>query len=300
MRLYFKRLSQVQVAAFVKGQSKGRLYRENVCAITFKCTRGNEFTANLFPAAGVDHHLPELPIELAVVYDQDKQRDIAKEVLHRVEEQSNPNCRIFVTCGDCFGFSYFKHFSRLLKEQANEKKLQIGGCIFLGPCPTPMSNFAFSSWPFISNWVTRPLWGNPNPFLLNYYLILERKNSTPGQIRHKFNVMKKSVRENFHKYGAEEWSGNYLLKHEQEQWPLLFFSFNDFRLPNPKFVDKIVQFKRQQDPFRLVRHECYHQMNRKALIKDFIEFIEDCIDDQSGKKSKRKVSLLFDQKKRRR
>ena len=56
---------------------------------------------------------------------------------------------------------------------------------------------------------------------------------------------------NFWMYGPKEWSGNYMLKEENENWPLLF-SYNK-REPNQAiFIDNLIEFKRSQNGTRSI------------------------------------------------
>ena len=54
---------------------------------------------------------------------------------------------------------------------------------------------------------------------------------------------------NFWMYGPKEWSGNYMLKEENENWPLLF-SYNKSNHIKAKFIDGLIEFKRSQNDAR--------------------------------------------------
>ena len=56
---------------------------------------------------------------------------------------------------------------------------------------------------------------------------------------------------NFWKYGPKEWSGNYMLKEENENWPLLF-SYNKREPGQAIFIDNLIEFKRSQSGTRSI------------------------------------------------
>jgi hypothetical protein len=69
---------------------------------------------------------------------------------------------------------------------------------------------------------------------------------------------------NFWKYGPNEWSGNYMLKKENENWPLLF-SYNK-REPNQAiFIDNLIEFKRSQNDTRSIEGK----INEEKLVSLF-------------------------------
>ena len=56
---------------------------------------------------------------------------------------------------------------------------------------------------------------------------------------------------NFWLYGPKEWSGNYMLKEENENWPLLF-SYNKRDPGQAIFIDNLIEFKRSQSGTRSI------------------------------------------------
>ena len=61
---------------------------------------------------------------------------------------------------------------------------------------------------------------------------------------------------NFWKYGPKEWSGNYMLKKENENWPLLF-SYHKGLPKRAIFIDNVIEFKRSQNDTRSIEGKTY-------------------------------------------
>ena len=61
------------------------------------------------------------------------------------------------------------------------------------------------------------------------------------------NILKAFVL-NFWKLGPNEWSGNYLLKRESDNWPIQF----NYHVNESKFMDNLINVKRRQSSTRVV------------------------------------------------
>ena len=66
------------------------------------------------------------------------------------------------------------------------------------------------------------------------------------------------ARKNFKAYGGHlEWAGPYMRLAENEAWPLLFlYSKKDFLIPH-SYMTRMVEFKKQQNPSRLVESKVF-------------------------------------------
>ena len=69
---------------------------------------------------------------------------------------------------------------------------------------------------------------------------------------------------NFWKLGPNEWSGNYLLKRENDNWPIQF----NYHVNESKFMDNLINVKRRQSSTRVVEG--------KFLNHSIIEFEKYC------------------------
>ena len=71
---------------------------------------------------------------------------------------------------------------------------------------------------------------------------------------------------NFWMYGPKEWSGNYMLKEENEDWPLLF-SYNKSTPHRAIFIDNLIEFKRSQNDSRSIEGKTYATQRPKFTEK---------------------------------
>ena len=70
---------------------------------------------------------------------------------------------------------------------------------------------------------------------------------------------------NFWKYGPKEWSGNYMLKKENENWPLLF-SYSKGVPHREIFIDHLIEFKRSQNSTRSIEGKTYAVQGRRVVF----------------------------------
>ena len=116
--------------------------------------------------------------------------------------------------------------------------------------------------------------------IYGYFQITERKKSLPEAIFKAIQIAPSSLK-NWYKYGSAEWGGVYLLRKENENWPLLFLYSKKDDLMAHTWVTSVIENKRKQNPQRDIRaklfeksphvaHLRFYPEEYKQLVKDFV------------------------------
>ena len=124
------------------------------------------------------------------------------------------------------------------------------------------------------------------PATYGYFRFTEDKKSIPRAICDAFGILPVSFKNYFKYDGAKEWAGPYLLKKEQEMWPLLFlYSKKDSLMPY-LYVNHVVDAKKKQNSCRIIMSKLFEKSAHVAHMRKYPEvykqeikqFLDQCIE----------------------
>ena len=226
-----------------------------------------------------------IPPQSHFTYDQEAQEIYAKELLDFVKDKTG-NKKIFSHIEGEIGYDFFKHFSRLLK---NEQDFEVIGMLLINignvrrmPAGILLPNHKIFDY-FQPLFLLFPI-----TFL---YLASKRcENSHHLTFREFTKLYSKAIIENYRKTkGPFEWSVNHLLERENENCPMMFVFFGQNQV-----LDQIIDKKRMQNEFRIVEAYKYNLQNAQnretvgqCMANDIGTFLNKCIKEKYGQKKKK-------------
>ena len=107
------------------------------------------------------------------------------------------------------------------------------------------------------------------PGVYGYFQYTEAKKSLPVAILKGIGIMPSSFKNYFKYGGADEWSGNYLMHKEREDWPLLFLYSKTDALMAYRYVREVIKVKTEQNSSRLVASRLFEKSAHVAHMRKY-------------------------------